>query len=409
MAAENGKSRKAQPGKAILALDGGGIRGVISVAILEKIEQLHRERLGAEMTLSERFDLIGGTSTGAIIATALALGLATADIKTLYFELAPRVFRRSRTRLAFIQTLFDEAALREEIFKVVGDRRLDTPDLRTALAVITKRMDTGGAWLVSNNPGGKFWEDPEDGSFIGNRNYLLADLVRASTAAPYYFKPQFIQIAEGAPPGLFIDGGITPHNNPALALLMLATIPAYGFGWPTGADQLRVISVGTGARRDRMSASAARRMPAAGLAIHALTSMVTDFEQPGADGDAGAWPERCTLGHQFGDRRPRRLSPDKRAVVHLPALRRATRPRLAPRRAGDEAQRRGRRRARQAGQQRRGTACLRDRAGGGREIRPAVAFRAVDRAGRLRLHDRERTGGRHRYGRRPTNAFAGSM
>ncbi len=128
MAAENGKSRKAQPGKAILALDGGGIRGVISVAILEKIEQLHRERLGAEMTLSERFDLIGGTSTGAIIATALALGLATADIKTLYFELAPRVFRRSRTRLAFIQTLFDEAALREEIFKVVGDRRLDTPD-----------------------------------------------------------------------------------------------------------------------------------------------------------------------------------------------------------------------------------------------------------------------------------------
>ena len=79
---------------------------------------------------------------------------------------------------------------------MVGDRRLDTPDLRTALAVITKRMDTGGAWLVSNNPGGKFWEDPEDGSFIGNRNYLLADLVRASTAAPYYFKPQFIQIAK---------------------------------------------------------------------------------------------------------------------------------------------------------------------------------------------------------------------
>ena len=276
MAAANGTFRKAEPEKAILALDGGGIRGVISVAILEKIEALHRERLGANVTLSARFDLIGGTSTGAIIATALALGLGTADIKTLYFELAPRVFRRSRTRLAFIQTLFDEAALRAEIFKVVGDRRLDTPDLRTALAVITKRMDTGGAWLVSNNPGGKFWEDPEDGSFIGNRNYLLADLVRASTAAPYYFKPQFIQIAEGAPPGLFIDGGITPHNNPALALLMLATIPAYGFGWPTGADRLRIISVGTGARRDRMSGSAARRMPAAGLAIHALTSMVTD-------------------------------------------------------------------------------------------------------------------------------------
>ena len=52
MAAANGTSRKAEPEKAIFALDGGGIRGVISVAILEKIEALHRERLGANVTLS---------------------------------------------------------------------------------------------------------------------------------------------------------------------------------------------------------------------------------------------------------------------------------------------------------------------------------------------------------------------
>lgn len=274
--AAGGNPVESGSGKAILALDGGGVRGVISIAILERIERLLRERAGPDARLCDHFDLIGGTSTGAIIATALALGFSTSDIKDIYFELAPRVFRRRFSRIAFLRTRFDAAALRREILAVVGDRRLDTPDLRTGLAIVAKRMDTGGAWLVSNNPRSKFWDDPEDRSYIGNHHFLLADLVRASTAAPYYFEPEQIQIAEGAPPGLFIDGGITPHFNPALALMLMATVPAYGFGWPVGADRLRVVSVGTGARRERMSASSTRMMPAAGLAVQALASMVTD-------------------------------------------------------------------------------------------------------------------------------------
>ena len=75
---------------------------------------------------------------------------------------------------------------------MVGDRQLDSPDLRTALAIITKRLDTGGAWIVSNNPRAKYWESDPDGRHIGNRHFRLADLVRASTAAPYYFAPQEI-------------------------------------------------------------------------------------------------------------------------------------------------------------------------------------------------------------------------
>jgi hypothetical protein len=166
--------------------------------------------------------------------------------------------------------------LRQEIEAVVGDRTLDTPDLRTALAIVTKRLDTGGAWVVSNNPHAKYWESHPEGRYLGNRHFRLADLVRASTAAPYYFEPQEIAIAPGQPPGLFVDGGITPHNNPALALLQLATIPAHKYAWPAGADRLRIISVGTGARRDRMSLDTARRAPAAQLGIAALASMVTD-------------------------------------------------------------------------------------------------------------------------------------
>ena len=314
----------ADTGKSILALDGGGVRGVISIAFLERIEALFAEKAGAPVRLADRFDLIGGTSTGAIIATALALGLSASDVKAMYFELAPRVFRRSRFRLVLVQTRFDAAALRQEIEKVVGDRRLDTPDLRTSLAIVAKRLDTGGAWIVSNNPRVEILGEPP-----GRPPYRQPALSASPTwcaprpRRPTIFEPQEIAIAPGQPPGLFVDGGITPHNNPALALLQLATIPAYGYGWPAGADRLRIISIGTGARRDRMRP----RHGAAGARRAARHRRAREhghrFEQPGAHHAADARPDPYGLAAQLGGRRPRRLHPVTRAAVQLRALRRA--------------------------------------------------------------------------------------
>ena len=82
--------------KRMLSLDGGGVRDVISVAFLERIEAILTARAGEEVRLGDWFDLVGGTSTGAIIATALALGKTTADLKDTYYRLAPRAFRRRR-------------------------------------------------------------------------------------------------------------------------------------------------------------------------------------------------------------------------------------------------------------------------------------------------------------------------
>jgi patatin-like phospholipase/acyl hydrolase len=62
--------------KRILALDGGGVRGAISVAFLERIESLLSERLGGAIRLGDWFDLVGGTSTGALISGALAARLS---------------------------------------------------------------------------------------------------------------------------------------------------------------------------------------------------------------------------------------------------------------------------------------------------------------------------------------------
>ncbi len=269
-----------EPGrKRILSIDGGGVRGVLALAFLERLEALLAENAGRPVRLCDHFDLIGGTSTGAILATALALGYSAADIRDFYLRLGPLVFRRPYFRLPGWQSVFDAKALRREIISVVGARTLDSPDLRTGLGVMLKRIDAGSSWILTNNPRAAFWETPTDGSYIGNRRYSLANIVRASTAAPHYFDPQLIQIVEGAPAALFVDGGLTPHNDPSLALLLAATLPGYNIGWTLGVDNLTIVSIGTGSYRERCSVEELRRASAVGIALRSLVQQIADNQQ----------------------------------------------------------------------------------------------------------------------------------
>jgi len=263
--------------KRILSLDGGGVRGVISVAFLERIEAVLSEQAGQEVRLGGHFDLIGGTSTGAIIATGLALGKTTAELKDIYHRLAPLAFHRSRLRIPFLQPKFNVAGLRREISAIVGDETLDSPKLRTGLGIVAKRADTASLWIVANNPRAPYWDDPRDDNFIGNRQYKLINLLRASTAAPTYFEPESIPILEKAK-GLFIDGGVSPHNNPALALFMMARLKPYGLCWSTGPDKLTIVSVGTGGYRKRLNAASLGSMKNITIALHALRTVIDDAE-----------------------------------------------------------------------------------------------------------------------------------
>jgi hypothetical protein len=262
--------------KRILALDGGGLRGVASIAFLERLEERLRLDHGRPIALHEHFDLIGGTSTGSIIATGLALGQPLSEIKDHYFRLAPNVFRRAWNRIPLVHAIFSAEALQREFLGIVGDRTLAAPDLKTGLAIITKRVDTGAVWFLTNNSAAPYWNDPEDGSYIGNRHYSLANIIRASTAAPHFFDPHLIEIVKGKTAGLFVDGGVSPHNNPALALLHIATVPAYGYGWETGQDQLEITSIGTGSFRYRVERKSFSSRFAAPFAIDALRSMMSD-------------------------------------------------------------------------------------------------------------------------------------
>jgi len=264
--------------KRILSLDGGGVRGAATIAFLERIEALIEEIEGRPVRLGDWFDLIGGTSTGAIIATALALGYRVSEIRTFYEQLAPKIFKRSFWRVTGWHAKFDSRRLMQELTNVIGPRTLDSPDLRTGLCIVLKRMDTGSDWIVMNNPRSVFWETPADGSFMGNRHLPLAHVVRASTAAPSFFEPELIEIASGRPPGLFIDGGLTPHNNPALLMLMTALVPAYGLNWRIGPENLLIVSVGTGSFQPTLSPADAMRSSAIGLAIKSLAAMIAESQ-----------------------------------------------------------------------------------------------------------------------------------
>ena len=231
----------------MLALDGGGIRGALTLGILGQLERVLRARhRRPRLRLCDYFDLIGGTSTGAIIATALALGWSVAEIMTLYAELGPRVFGR-RTWQPW-KALYDAEALKAGLEQAFGERTLGDPAVETGLCIFAKRADTGGTWRFFNHPQGTFYEQ--------NRAILLSQAVRASTAAPVYFRSEQIDVGEGQI-GTFVDGAASMAGNPALQLLLVATLQGFPFHWPADEKQLLLVSVGTGVTRTPPSLAAA--------------------------------------------------------------------------------------------------------------------------------------------------------
>jgi hypothetical protein len=261
--------------KRILALDGGGIRGALTLGYLARIENILRDRHGGdpEFRLCDYFDLIGGTSTGSIIATGLALGFAVEDLVELYRSLGEKVFDKGRLRFGLLGAKFPKEPLLHALDTHFGDATLGGDELRTGLMIMTKRLDTGSPWLLHNNPRGKYFDG--DGSSYPNRDMLLRNIVRASTAAPHYFEPEVLRIAPGVE-GAFVDGGVSPYNNPALQMLMFATCGGYGLRWPFGADDLLLVSAGTGMRPLQMPVDDIVDMPAVVLAAQSMLSIMAD-------------------------------------------------------------------------------------------------------------------------------------
>lgn len=224
----------------ILTLDGGGIRGALSVEILAEIELIVKAK-GSE-TLSDYFDYISGTSTGAILAAGLSMGWSVDRLRTFYETKGEEMFDKA-SLLKRLRHRYDDEPLRELLQAEIGsDVTLNSDKLKTLLMMVMRNATTDSPWPLSNNPYAKY-----NASGRSDNNGLLPlwQLVRASTAAPVYFPPECVTV--GPHEFLFVDGGITCYNNPSFHTFLMATTEPYGLNWHTGEKELLVVSVGTGA------------------------------------------------------------------------------------------------------------------------------------------------------------------
>jgi len=241
--------------KRILALDGGGIRGAVTLGFLEEIERIlaeRHEKAGlidkASFRLYHYFDLVGGTSTGAIIAALVAVGgYSVAEMKLMYKELGGQIFSdRNGFNLfgkqIYLNGKYNSQPLKDQLNKIFKDARLGDNSNKTGLCVVTKRLDTCSTWPVTNNPKAKY--------FDVNR-FVIRDIVRASTAAPSYYDPEIIDVGFGQE-GVFVDGGMSMMNNPSLQLFLAATLKGFRLQWETGEDKLFIVSIGTGRRSKKL-------------------------------------------------------------------------------------------------------------------------------------------------------------
>ena len=232
--------------KKILALDGGGIRGMITVEVLKELEDLLRNETGSneDFVLADFFDYISGTSTGAIIAAALSLGWSVDRIRDFYINSGEQMFDKASLLKRF-KYQYEDEELKNTLMAEFRDTKLGSGELNTLLMMVMRNASTDSPWPVSNNPNAKYNSGSRDDC---NLELPLWQLVRASTAAPVYFPPEKIRIGEHD--FVFVDGGITTYNNPSFQTFLMATLGPYKLGWETGEDKLLIVSVGTGTSPD---------------------------------------------------------------------------------------------------------------------------------------------------------------
>jgi predicted acylesterase/phospholipase RssA len=250
--------------KRILALDGGGIRGVFTLEVLVRIEEVLREYYAKQdpekartFVLRDHFDFLAGTSTGAIIATCLCWGMPAKEVRELYLREGRKMFEKFtwRTPTDKLAALYNPGPLTSFLQKIflepdpktgkLVQATLASPLLRNGaknnlLMVVVRNHTTGSAWPLTNNPDAMF-NDPNLPDC--NTKIPLWQLVRASTAAPVFFPPETVQL--GDTECVFVDGSITPYCNPALIAALTAILPGYRVNWKPGPKNIRLVSVGT--------------------------------------------------------------------------------------------------------------------------------------------------------------------
>ena len=208
----------------ILSLDGGGVRGAFSVAVLAQLEQA----LGKP--IADHFDLIAGTSTGAIIGVALALGAPARRIREFYEKEGPEIFPTSlwRQRVGaslrhLVRPKHRPQRLQAALQAILGDKVLD--DARTRLVIPAYDPVAGDI---------RVFKTSHDPAVRHPENLPAVEVVMASSAAPTYFPASLFNTGE-----TYLDGGVWAPCPAAVAAV--EAIGVLG----QHPDHLDMLSIGT--------------------------------------------------------------------------------------------------------------------------------------------------------------------
>lgn len=227
-----------------LAISGGGMRGLHATAYLSSLaRRFSATRDTGELDIGKGFDLIAGTSTGAIIACALAHGVSLRHIVRLYRESGPLIFPKpvpTRCYARLLGQLFSrrrslrsgDAALRRALRNVFADTTIiDIWRARhVALAIPAVDMSSHAPWVFKTPHAPNTYRRDDD--------YSIVDVCRASTAAPIYRSLARVDNPDTPGSRVFADGGLWA-NNPALVALVDAVQTA------TPHQPIEVFALGT--------------------------------------------------------------------------------------------------------------------------------------------------------------------
>jgi uncharacterized protein len=205
----------------VLSLDGGGAKGFYTLGVLKEIEALTGQ------PLYERFDLVFGTSTGAIIAALVALGTPVDEIHRFYKEYVPAIMkRRSSTGKS--------KALRKLARDVFGTRSF--VDIKTGIGIVATHWALEKPMIFKGNVA---QAHGRSSTFIPGFGCTIADAVAASCSAYPFFKRTHLKTAKGEEVEL-MDGGYCA-NNPTLYAIADAVAALH-----KPLQAMRVVSVGVG-------------------------------------------------------------------------------------------------------------------------------------------------------------------
>ena len=205
----------------ILALDGGGTRGIYSAQVLAQMEDT------LNVPIRDCFDLIAGTSTGSIIAGAAAAGTPLKDVVELFEEHTSHIFPKRSLRLGLLGSRYRREPLEEVVRKCLPDVTLG--EIATPLLVTSSNVSTGGVHVFKS----RYLEELGE-PYVRDRDVPLVDAILASSAAPSFFDP--LQLGES----LLADGGLWA-NNPSILAVAEAISKFH-----RKVEQIHILSVGTG-------------------------------------------------------------------------------------------------------------------------------------------------------------------